>query len=113
MGNSGLKQHYDVAKKTGTLNLSHRKLDEFPQQLSSLVAFLRTLDLSDNKFARLPLEIGKFTLLKQLNISANRLTELPEVLGALLKLESLNASANQISGLPMSLSKLTHLKQVG
>lgn len=112
MGNSGLKQHYEVARKTGTLNLSKRKLDEFPQQLGSLVGQLRTLDLSDNKFTHLPLEIGLFALLKQLNVSGNRLVELPDALGELVKLEILNASVNQISALPLSLSKLTHLKQV-
>ena len=112
MGNSGLKQHYDVAKKTGTLNLSQRKLDEFPAQLATLVSVLRTLDLSENKFAKLPLDVGKFTLLKQLNISGNRLTELPDVIGDLVKLDTLNASMNQISRLPASLSQLTHLKHV-
>lgn len=112
MGNTGFKEHFEVAKKTGTLNLSRKKLDEFPQQLATLVSFLRTLDLSDNKFSKLPLDIGNFTLLKQLNVSGNRLTELPDVLGSLVKLETLNANSNQISVLPASLSKLSHLKMV-
>ena len=112
MGNSGVKQHCEVAQKTGTLNLSQRKLVEFPQQLGSLASCLRTLDISDNKFSKLPPEISKFTLLKNLNVSGNRLVDLPESLHALVKLEIINASSNKIDTLPSALSKLTHLKQV-
>lgn len=112
MGNSAVKQHYETAKKTGTLKLSQRKLDEFPQNLRALASLLRTLDLSENKFTALPNEIGNFTLLKQLNVSHNRLTSLPGALGALTKLEGLNCSANQISSIPSSLSQLSQLKQV-
>lgn len=112
MGNSGLKQHYETAKKTGTLKLSQHKLDEFPQNLRALAPLLRTLDLSQNKFTVLPNEIGDFTLLKQLIISYNRLTSLPNALGALAKLESLNCAANQIRSIPSSLAKLNHLKQI-
>lgn len=112
MGNSGLKQHYETAKKTGTLKLSQRKLNEFPHNLRALAPLLRTLDLSDNKFVGLPNEIGEFTLLKQLNLSQNRLTGLPGTLGALVKLECLNCAENQIGSIPSSLSRLTHLKQV-
>ena len=112
MGNSGLKQHYETAKKTGALKLSQGKLDEFPQNLRALASLLRTLDLSENKFIRIPEDIGSFALLKQLNFSHNKLTALPEALGALTKLEGLNASSNQIRSVPWSLSKLTRLKQV-
>ncbi|XP_076232266.1 leucine-rich repeat-containing protein 57 [Calliopsis andreniformis] len=112
MGNSGLKQHYETANKTGTLKLSRRKLDKFPQSLRVPPQQLRTLDLSENEFVRIPEDIGNFTLLKQLNFSHNKLTALPEVLGELTKLENLNASSNQIKSVPWSLSKLTRLKQV-
>lgn len=112
MGNSGLKQHYETAKKTGTLKLSQHKLDEFPQNLRALAPLLRTLDLSENKFTALPNEIGDFTLLKQLTVSHNRLIGLPDALGALVKLESLNCATNQIASMPSSLTKLNHLKQV-
>lgn len=112
MGNSGLKQHYETAKKTGTLKLSQGKLDEFPQNLRALAPMLRTLDLSENKFVQIPDEIGNFTLLKQLNLGHNKLTSLPEALGELTKLEGLNVSSNQIKSVPWALSKLTRLKQV-
>ena len=112
MGNSGLKQHYDTAKKTGTLTLSKRKLDEFPQNLRALAPLLRTLDISENKFLHLPPEIKDFTLLKQINLSHNKLLDLPEEMGELRKLECLNVCSNQLKTLPFSLSKLTYLKQV-
>lgn len=113
MGNSGLKQHYETAKKTGVLKLSQSKLEEFPPQLRALPAnCLRTLDLSENKFAQIPDSIQSFVQLKILNISHNRLVTLPEVLGKLTKLENLNASNNRITALPASLSNLTHIKQV-
>ncbi|XP_014218770.1 leucine-rich repeat-containing protein 57-like [Copidosoma floridanum] len=111
MGNLGLRPHYETSKRTGALNLSQRNLDEFPQQLATLDQ-LRNLDLSSNKFSRLPSEVGKFSLLKQLNVSGNRLTELPDIIGDLVKLETLNASFNKIGALPSSLAKLSHLKQV-
>lgn len=112
MGSSGLRQHYETAKKTGTLKLSQRELGEFPHDLRALAPLLRTLDLSENKFTRIPDDIGNFTLLKQLNISHNKLITLPETLGALIKLESLNASSNQIRSIPWSVSKLTRLKYI-
>ncbi|XP_012282226.1 leucine-rich repeat-containing protein 57 [Orussus abietinus] len=112
MGNSGLKQHYETAKKTGVLNLSQRKLDEFPPNIRVLAPLLRTLDFSENKFTKLPNDVGDFTLLKHLNISQNKISSLPDALGNLAKLETLNASSNHITTLPSTLSKLAHLKQV-
>lgn len=112
MGNFGLSQHYETAKKTGALRLSQKKLDELPSNLFALAAVLRTLDISENKFTRLPDAIGELTLLKQLNISRNKLRTLPETLYALSKLEGFNASSNFIETIPQSFSKLTHLKQV-
>jgi Leucine-rich repeat (LRR) protein len=112
MGNFGLKQHYEMAKSTGTLDLSRRKLDKFPEELVVLAPCLRSLNLADNKFALLSADIQKLTLLKNLNISGNRLTELPEAIGDLVQLKRLNLSSNQISALPASLSRLKNLEQV-
>lgn len=112
MGNSGLKQHYETAKKTGVLKISQKKLTEFPASLKQLEPLLRTLDLSENRFTILPNEIGSFKLLKHLNINQNKLNTLPESIGELSKLESLSVSANKITTLPQSLSNLSNLKQV-
>lgn len=112
MGNAGLKQHYETAKKTGVLKISQKKLTEFPGDIRQLEGNLRTLDISDNKFTALPNEISSFMHLKQLNISKNKLTKLPDCIGALTRLESLNASHNHLASLPRTLSNLINLKQV-
>lgn len=112
MGNSGLKQHYETAKKTGVLKISQKKLTEFPASLKQLEPLLRTLDLSENRFTTLPNEIGSFKLLKHLNVNQNRLNSLPESVGELSKLESLSVCSNKITMLPQSLSNLSNLKQV-
>lgn len=112
MGNAGLKQHYETAKKTGVLKISQKKLHEFPPAIKQLEGNLRTLDISDNKFTALPNEIASFIHLKQLNISKNKLTKLPDCIGALTKLETLNAAHNHLTSIPRTLSNLIHLKQV-
>ncbi|XP_063235749.1 leucine-rich repeat-containing protein 57 [Bacillus rossius redtenbacheri] len=112
MGNSGLKQHLETAKKTGVLKISQGKLTEFPSNFKQLEPLLRTLDISENKFVTLPSDINSFKLLKHLNVSQNRLISLPESLGHLSKLESLSACSNKITYIPQTLSQLVHLKQV-
>lgn len=112
MGNAGLKQHYETAKKTGVLKISQKKLNEFPPTMRQLESNLRTLDISDNKFTALPNEIACYIHLKQLNISKNKLTKLPDCIGALTKLESFNVSHNLLASLPRTLSNLINLKQV-
>lgn len=112
MGNAGLKQHYETAKKTGVLKISQKKLNEFPPTMRQLESNLRTLDISDNKFTALPNEIAYFIHLKQLNISKNKLTKIPDCIGALTKLESFNISFNLLASLPRTLSNLINLKQV-
>lgn len=112
MGNKQVKQHFENAKKTGVLKISLMRLCDFPPQLRDFPNVLRTLDISENKFVRIPEDIGKFTLLKHLNLNSNKLEELPEALGKLIKLETLTAMNNYIPSIPSSLSALKHLKQV-
>lgn len=112
MGNSGLKQHLETAKKTGVLKVSQSKLNEFPPGFLQLDSNLRTLDLSDNKFVQLPAEISRFIHLKHLNLNKNKLTKLPDCIGALTKLETLNACLNNLSTLPRTITNLINLKQV-
>lgn len=112
MGNSGLKQHYDTASKTGVLQLSDCKLKEIPFEVHNLCAILRNLDLSKNKITNIPEDISKFKLLKQLNLDTNKIESLPNSLSNLNKLELLNLSNNLMSFLPESFSKLSNLKQV-
>lgn len=112
MGNSGLKQHYETASKTGVLQISNHKLKEIPQEVLSLSETLRNLDLSKNKLPYLTEEISNFKQLKQLNLESNKLEIIPESLANLKKLELLNFSNNLIALLPRSFCNLSNLKQV-
>lgn len=112
MGNSALKHHYETAAKTGVLNISKSKINEFPSGLKQLYNVLRSLDLSENKFVELPSEIGLFLNLKTLTVNKNRLISLPDELGNLIKLETLSAVGNRLTIIPSSVSALSKLKQV-
>lgn len=112
MGNKVVKQHFETAQKTGVLQITQQRLQEFPPHLRDFPNVLRTLDLSENRFVTLPDAIAHFTLLKHLNLNTNRLTELPDALAQLVKLETLSAINNQISRVPRGLAQLTNLKKV-
>lgn len=112
MGNSGLKQHYDTASKTGVLQISDHKLKEIPPEVFDLSDRLRNLDLSKNKLTSLSDSIGKLKLLKQLNLDSNKIEVLPNCLVYMKKLEMLNISNNLLTALPLSFSNLSNLKQI-
>ncbi|XP_038209351.1 leucine-rich repeat-containing protein 57-like [Zerene cesonia] len=112
MGNSGLKQHYETASKTGVLQISNHRLKEIPEEVLNLADHLRNLDLSKNKISSIADDISKLKLLKQLNLNTNSIHDLPNSISNLKKLEMLNISSNSISKLPDSFSQLTNLKQI-
>lgn len=112
MGNSGLKQHFDTASKTGVLQLSDYKLKEIPEEALHLSETLRNLNLSKNKLTIVADDICKFKLLKQLNLDTNKIESLTDSLSNLRKLEMLNVSNNSIPSLPESFAKLSNLKQI-
>nr|XP_022900288.1 leucine-rich repeat-containing protein 57-like [Onthophagus taurus]XP_022900289.1 leucine-rich repeat-containing protein 57-like [Onthophagus taurus]XP_022900290.1 leucine-rich repeat-containing protein 57-like [Onthophagus taurus] len=111
MGNSGLSQHIETAKKTGVLRVSG-SLNDFPPGFLQLEGSLRTLDLSDNKFVTLPNDISRFMQLKHLNLNKNKLTKIPDCIGALTKLETFNICHNNLTSLPRTITNLINLKQV-
>lgn len=112
MGNSGLKQHYETASKTGVLKLSDFKFKEIPSDVFNLSDKLRNLDLSKNKISVLPEDICKLKTLKQLNLETNKLEAIPDALANVKKLEILNFSNNMIASLPRLFGTLHNLKQV-
>lgn len=112
MGNSGLKQHYETASKTGLLQLSSFKLKEIPTEVFHLCDVLRNLDLSKNKLTFLPEDICNLKQLKQLNLECNKIQTIPDSLANLKKLEMFNMSNNIISSLPQSFMHLRNLKQI-
>ncbi|XP_073832996.1 leucine-rich repeat-containing protein 57 [Musca autumnalis] len=112
MGNKQIKQHLETAQKTGILKISLQRLQELPPQLKNYPNVLKTLDLSQNRFEKIPDEIGRFTLIKHFNMSGNRIVDIPDALGELIKLEVLLLNDNMIVKIPRSLSNCQNLKTV-
>lgn len=112
MGNSASKRHFETAKKTGLINLSHQGLKEFPAEMNDLKSVLRTLDISQNKFSKFPPDLTNFHLLKSLTFDQNKIESLPKDIGTLEKLENVSGNCNMIKELPLSFSKLLNLKNL-
>ncbi|XP_053533789.1 DISP complex protein LRCH3 isoform X1 [Ictalurus punctatus] len=105
--NRSLDRAFEEAAATGCLNLSGRKLKEFPRSAAShdLTDTTRA-DLSRNRLPELPVEVCMFVSLENLNLYQNCLRSLPESLINLQALTYLNISRNQVSTLPAHLCSL-------
>lgn len=105
--NRSLDRALDEAAATGALNLSGRKLKEFPRSAAGhdLTDTTRA-DLSRNRLTELPVEVCMFVSLENLNLYQNCLRSLPESLINLQSLTYLNISRNQLSTLPAHLCRL-------
>uniref|UniRef100_A0A1A8HM05 Leucine-rich repeats and calponin homology (CH) domain containing 3 n=1 Tax=Nothobranchius kuhntae TaxID=321403 RepID=A0A1A8HM05_NOTKU len=99
--NRSLERALDEASVTGCVNLSGRKLKEFPRSAANhdLTDTIRA-DLSRNRLSELPLEVCLFVSLEYLNLYQNCLRSLPDSLVNLQTLTYLNLSRNQLSVLP-------------
>ncbi|XP_049431612.1 DISP complex protein LRCH3 isoform X1 [Epinephelus fuscoguttatus] len=99
--NRSLDRALDEASATGCLNLSGRKLKEFPRSAANhdLTDTTRA-DLSRNRLSELPLDVCLFVSLESLNLYQNCLRSLPDSLLNLQALTYLNLSRNQLSVLP-------------
>ncbi|XP_020286668.1 leucine-rich repeat protein SHOC-2-like [Pseudomyrmex gracilis] len=64
---------------------------------------LKELDISNNNFTELPLQIGKLQSLICLNVSQNLLTKVPQIIGTLQHLAKLDLSTNLLLYLPGSM----------
>ncbi|KAG7332900.1 hypothetical protein KOW79_003035 [Hemibagrus wyckioides] len=105
--NRSLDRAFEEAAATGCLNLSGRKLKEFPRSAANhdLTDTTRA-DLSRNRLPELPVEVCMFVSLENLNLYQNCLRSLPESLINLQALTYLNISRNQVSMLPAHLCNL-------
>ncbi|XP_037395880.1 DISP complex protein LRCH3 isoform X8 [Pygocentrus nattereri] len=105
--NRSLDRALDEAAATGCLNLSGRKLKEFPRSAANhdLTDTTRA-DLSRNRLSELPVEVCIFVSLENLNLYQNCLRSLPESLINLQALTYLNISRNQLSTLPAHVCSL-------
>ncbi|XP_069390875.1 DISP complex protein LRCH3 isoform X1 [Paralichthys olivaceus] len=105
--NRSLDRALDEASATGCLNLSGRKLKEFPRSAANhdLTDTTRA-DLSRNRLSELPLDVCLFVSLESLNLYQNCLRSLPDSLLNLQALTFLNLSRNQLSVLPVVICSL-------
>ncbi|KAK5928787.1 hypothetical protein CgunFtcFv8_010079 [Champsocephalus gunnari] len=99
--NRSLDRALEEGSSTGRLNLSGRKLKEFPRITENHdLTDTTTADVSRNRLSELPLEVCLFVSLESLNLYQNCLRTLPESLLNLQSLTYLNLSRNQLCALP-------------
>ncbi|KAM4796009.1 leucine-rich repeat and calponin homology domain-containing protein 1 [Rhinophrynus dorsalis] len=105
--NRGLERALEEAANSGVLNVSARKLKEFPrtcgsQDLSDTVQ----ADFSKNRLTEVPAELCQFVSLEALNLYHNCIKIIPDALVNLQMLTYLNIGRNQLSSLPACLCGL-------
>ncbi|NWR03664.1 LRCH1 protein, partial [Paradoxornis webbianus] len=107
--NRGLERALDEAAHSGGLNLSGRKLKEFPRSAAAhshdLSDTVRA-DLSKNRLTEVPTELCHFVSLETLNLYHNCIKVIPDTIVNLQMLTYLNLSRNQLSSLPACLCGL-------
>ncbi|XP_054644312.1 leucine-rich repeat and calponin homology domain-containing protein 1 isoform X3 [Dunckerocampus dactyliophorus] len=105
--NRGLERALEEAAVSGALNLSARKLKEFPRtaanhDLSDTVG----ADLSKNRLSDVPSEVCHLVALEMLNLYHNCIRTIPDSIIGLQSLTYLNLSRNQLGSLPACLCTL-------
>ncbi|MFT7818195.1 leucine-rich repeat and calponin homology domain-containing protein 1 isoform X1 [Arapaima gigas] len=102
-----LERALEEAAASGFLNLSARKMKEFPATAGNHdLADTVEADLSKNRLTDVPTEVCHFVSLETLNLYHNCIRTLPETIVNLQTLTSLNLSRNQLSVLPPCLCSL-------
>ncbi|XP_054987716.1 leucine-rich repeat and calponin homology domain-containing protein 1 isoform X3 [Sorex araneus] len=106
--NRGLERALEEAANSGGLNLSARKLKEFPRAAGPGPDLSDTVqaDLSKNRLVEVPMELCHFVSLEILNLYHNCIRVIPEAIVNLQMLTYLNLSRNQLSALPACLCGL-------
>lgn len=106
--NRGLERALEEAANSGGLNLSARKLKEFPRTAAPGHDLSDTVqaDLSKNRLVEVPMELCHFVSLESLNLHHNCIRVVPEAIVNLQMLTYLNLSRNQLSALPACLCAL-------
>ncbi|KAM7365966.1 hypothetical protein PAMP_015441 [Pampus punctatissimus] len=120
----------EEAAASGALNLSNRKLKEFPRSARNYdLSDITHADLCKNRLCELPEELCQFISLETLSLYHNGMRSLSSSLGNLQALTYLNLSLppsvfqlpllrvlivsnNKLSSLPASINSLTHLRQL-
>ncbi|KAF7207337.1 leucine-rich repeat and calponin homology domain-containing protein 4 isoform X2 [Nothobranchius furzeri] len=101
----------EEAAASGALNLSNRKLKEFPRSARNYdLSDITHADLSRNHLCELPDELCHFISLETLSLYHNGMRSLSSSLGNLQALTYLNLSRNLLSSLPPSVFQLPLLR---
>uniref|UniRef100_A0A3Q3MFU2 Leucine-rich repeats and calponin homology (CH) domain containing 4 n=1 Tax=Labrus bergylta TaxID=56723 RepID=A0A3Q3MFU2_9LABR len=101
----------EEAAASGALNLSNRKLKEFPRSAKNYdLSDITHADLSKNRLCELPDELCQFISIETLSLYHNGMRSLSSSLGNLQALTYLNLSRNLLSGLPPSVFQLPLLR---
>uniref|UniRef100_UPI0037E981C5 leucine-rich repeat and calponin homology domain-containing protein 4 isoform X2 n=1 Tax=Semicossyphus pulcher TaxID=241346 RepID=UPI0037E981C5 len=101
----------EEAAASGALNLSNRKLKEFPRSAKNYdLSDITHADLSKNRLCELPEELCQFISLETLSLYHNGMRSLSSSLGNLQALTYLNLSRNLLSSLPPSVFQLPLLR---
>ncbi|XP_016322088.1 leucine-rich repeat and calponin homology domain-containing protein 1 isoform X2 [Sinocyclocheilus anshuiensis] len=99
--NRGLERALEDAANSGFLNLSIRKLKEFPRTASNYdLTDTVEADLSKNRLIDIPSEVCHLVSLETLNLYHNCIKSIPDTIISLQSLTCLNISRNQLSVLP-------------
>ncbi|KAM7379997.1 hypothetical protein PAMP_003327 [Pampus punctatissimus] len=105
--NRGLERALDEAAASGVLNLSCRKLKEFPRTAANHdLTDTVEADLSKNRLTDVPAEVCHLVALETLNLYHNCIRTIPDSIISLQSLTSLNLSRNQLGSLPACLCSL-------
>ncbi|XP_053563987.1 leucine-rich repeat and calponin homology domain-containing protein 1 [Bombina bombina] len=105
--NRGLERALEEAANSGVLNLSGRKLKEFPRtSVSHDLSDTVQADFSKNRLTEVPAELCQFVSLEALNLYHNCIKMIPDAIANVQVLTYLNISRNQLSSLPACLCGL-------
>ncbi|XP_042350063.1 LOW QUALITY PROTEIN: leucine-rich repeat and calponin homology domain-containing protein 1 [Plectropomus leopardus] len=105
--NRGLERALEEAAASGVLNLSSRKLKEFPRTAANHdLTDTVEADLSKNRLTDVPSEVCHLVALETLNLYHNCIRTIPDSIIGLQSLTSLNLSRNQLGALPACLCGL-------
>ena len=88
----------------GVINLSHNQMSSFPKELVH-VSDIIEVNISFNRFDRVPQDLERYTSLERLFIQGNEITELPSFIGS-LPLKEFKAQKNKIARIPHELYPL-------
>ncbi|KAJ8246830.1 hypothetical protein GJAV_G00255860 [Gymnothorax javanicus] len=101
----------EEAASSGALNLSNRKLKEFPRTARNYdLSDITHADLSKNRLCDLPEELCQFISLETLSLYHNCVRSVTPSICHLQALTYLNLSRNQLSVLPVSVCQLPLLR---